>query len=154
MTVTRRSAVKAQQAAWRQIGSLLINAPTQLRDRYRDVPRTKLVAELVNVRPDQASHTDHIDTLYALRSLARRHRDLTDEINGLQQRMLALATTANPALMAIKGVGPVVGAQLLITMRRQPRPAPQLGLLRRAVRHRAHPRQLRPHRPPPAIARR
>lgn len=38
LTVTRRSAVKAQQAAWRQIGSLLVNAPSHLRDRYRDLP--------------------------------------------------------------------------------------------------------------------
>ena len=33
----------------------------------------------------------------------------------VEQRMLARATAANPALLAIKGVGPVVGAQLLIT---------------------------------------
>lgn len=50
-----------------------------------------------------------------LRSLARRHRDLGKEITSLQDRMQARATTANPALLAIKGVGPVVGAQLLIT---------------------------------------
>ena len=36
LSVTRRSAVKAQQAARRQIGALLVNAPSQLRDRYRD----------------------------------------------------------------------------------------------------------------------
>lgn len=29
--------------------------------------------------------------------------------------MLARATAANPALLAVKGVGPVIGAQLLIT---------------------------------------
>jgi len=33
----------------------------------------------------------------------------------LEQRMLARATTANPGLLAVKGVGPVVGAHLLIT---------------------------------------
>lgn len=115
LTVTRRSAVKAQQAAWRQIGALLVNAPAQLRDRYRDIPRPKLVATLANTRPDQIHQLDQIDTLYALRSLARRHRDLTKEITELEQRMLARATAANPALMAVKGVGPVIGSQLLIT---------------------------------------
>lgn len=38
--------------------------------------------------------------------------------------------------------------------RGQPRPAALLGLLRRAVRHRAHPGQFRTHRPAPALSRR
>lgn len=115
LTVTRRSAVKAQQAAWRQIGALLINAPAPLRDRYRDLPDPKLVATLARTRPGQAGDTSEADTLHALRSLARRHRTLAEEIADLEQRMLARTVTANPGLMAIKGVGPVIGAQLLIT---------------------------------------
>ena len=115
LTVTRRSAVKAQQAAWRQIGALLVNAPSQLRDRYRDLPAPKLVATLASTRPDQVRDPDHADILHALRSLARRHQDLNEEITDLEQRMLARATTANPGLLAVKGVGPVIGAHLLIT---------------------------------------
>jgi transposase len=56
-----------------------------------------------------------VDTLHALRSLARRHRALGEEITELEQRMLTRVTTANPAPLAIKGVRPVIGAQLLIT---------------------------------------
>jgi transposase len=115
LTVARRSAVKAQQAAWRQIGALLVNAPAHLRDRYRDLPDATLVATLATTRPAQVHDQADADTLHALRSLARRHRDLGAEITDLEQRMLTRATRANPALMAIKGVGPVVGAQLLIT---------------------------------------
>jgi len=115
LTVARRSAVKSQQAAWRQIGALLVNAPAHIRDRYRDLQKAKLVVTLVNSRPDQLRDTGDADTLHALRSLARRHRDLGQEITDLEQRMLARATAANPALMAVKGVGPVIGAQLLIT---------------------------------------
>src|SRR3954452_12907891 len=43
LTVSRRSAVKAQQAAGRQIQAVLINAPAHLRDRYRYLPAAKLV---------------------------------------------------------------------------------------------------------------
>jgi transposase len=50
-----------------------------------------------------------------LRSLARRHRGLDWEVTRLHDRMEARATPGNPALLAIDGVGPVVGAQLLIT---------------------------------------
>lgn len=115
LTIARRSAVKAQQAAWRQIQALLVNAPSGLRDRYRDLPQAKLIATLTKVRPDQMREVTEIDTLHALRSLARRHANLGEEIVVLEQRMRARATAANPGLMAIKGVGPVVGAQLLIT---------------------------------------
>lgn len=115
LNIARRSAVKAQQAAWRQIGCLLVNAPAPLRDRYRDLPDAKLVAALAGTRPDQVGDADHGDTIFALRTLARRHRDLGAEIDALKQRMHARATAANPALMAIKGVGAVIGTQLLIT---------------------------------------
>lgn len=115
LTVARRSAVKSQQAAWRQIGALLVNAPSGFRDRYRDLPDAKLVAVLAGTRPDQVRDHAGADTLHALRSLARRHRALGHEIADLEQRMLTRATTANPALLAIKGVGAVVGSQLLIT---------------------------------------
>lgn len=115
LTVARRSALKAQQAAWRQLQALLVNAPAHLRDRYRELPKSKLVATLANARPGQTSNAADADTLHALRSLARRHRDLAEEIAFLEQRMHARATAANPALLAVKGVGPVVAAQLLIT---------------------------------------
>lgn len=115
LTVARRSAVKAQQAAWRQIQALLVNAPADLRDQHRDLPRARLITALAKARPSQMLDGDEADIMFALRSLARRYRDLAEEITGLEQRMLARASTANPALMAIKGVGTVVGAQLLIT---------------------------------------
>ena len=115
LNVARRSAVKAQQAAWRQIGAVLVNAPARLRDRYRQLGEAKLVAALAATRPDQFQDPDEADTIAALRSLARRHQHLGEEIADLEARMLTRATRANPALMAIKGIGAVVGAQLLIT---------------------------------------
>jgi len=48
LTVARLSAVKVQLAAWRQIGSLLVNAPGALRDRYRNLPETQLVTALAH----------------------------------------------------------------------------------------------------------
>lgn len=115
LNVARRSAVKSQQAAWRQIGALLVNAPAPLRDRLRGLTRTALLSVLVATRPSQTSDPDDADILFALRSLARRHRDITEEIAALEERLHARVAAANPGLMALKGVGPVIGAQLLIT---------------------------------------
>ncbi|MDN5721293.1 IS110 family transposase [Corynebacterium sp.] len=115
LLVARRSAVKAQQAAFRQIHAVLINAPAALRDRYRDLTPAKLVATLASTRPDKMSDSSDADTVHALRSLGRRYQDLGAEITDLEQHMRTRATTANPGLMAIKGIGAVVGAQLLVT---------------------------------------
>jgi transposase len=115
LNVARRSAVKAQHAAWRQIGALLVNAPSQLRDRLRGLSTAALLAALAATRPGQVSDPGDADTLFALQVLARRHRDLAEEITALAERLQARAQAANPGLMAVKGVGPVVGAQLLIT---------------------------------------
>jgi transposase len=115
LQVARRSAVKSQQAAGRQLGALLVNAPVRLRDRYRDLKTPKLVAALANTRPGQVGDPDDADTLAALRSLARRHQGLAEEIHALQERMTARVAAANPALLAVKGVGAVLAAQLLIT---------------------------------------
>lgn len=115
LNVARRSAVKAQQAAWRQIGALLVNAPAPLRDRLRGLTRSALLTVVVAARPGQVTDPDDADIVFALRSLARRHNDLAEEITGLEEHLRIRVAAANPALLAIKGVGPVVGAQLLVT---------------------------------------
>lgn len=115
LMVARRSAVKARQAAWRQIGSLLVNAPAHLRDQYRSLSRDDLVAVLAATRPGNRADLEVADILFGLRSLARHHQWLTEDIDSLEQRIHARVARANRALLAIKGVGPIVGAQLLIT---------------------------------------
>jgi len=115
LNVARRSAVKAQQAAARQIGALLVNAPAQLRDRYRSLTEVKLIAALANTRPVATTDEALSDTLFSLRSLARRHQAFTEEVTALEERMLARAISMNPGLLAIKGIGAVIGTQLLLT---------------------------------------
>lgn len=54
-------------------------------------------------------------TKTALRTLARRHRELTAEIDTLDSQILQLCAAVNPALLASHGVGPEVAATLLVT---------------------------------------
>lgn len=110
LLVARRSAVKARAAAQVQIKSLLVTAPELLRERFRKARDANLITGLARFRPATA---DHIAS--ALKSLARRHQYLTEEITDLEAMLTPLVAKANPALMAAKGVGVITAAQLLIT---------------------------------------
>jgi transposase len=54
-------------------------------------------------------------TLIALRALARRHQQLSAEIDELDALIAPLVTGINPALCALFGVGPDTAGQLLVT---------------------------------------
>lgn len=113
LLVTRRSAVKARTAAQVQIKTLLITAPDPVRTKYRSMTDIALITALSRTRGSDDTTLDA--ALRALRSLARRHQHLTDEITDLDEALERLVTDTNPALAATKGVGTVTAAQLLVT---------------------------------------
>lgn len=114
LTVARRSAVKARTAAQVQIKTLLITAPEPLRHRFQPLGDKELISGLSRLRP---SGTDLLGGAIAaaLRSLAQRHKQLTEEITELEARLETIVERAAPALLATKGVGVVTAAQLLVT---------------------------------------
>ncbi len=112
--VTRRSAVKARTAAQAQIKTLLVTAPEKIRQKYRGMTDKSLISTLAATRPTDAADVTTV-TARALRSLAHRHQQLTEEITTLEALLERLTTAHNPALTAAKGVGPVTAAQLLVT---------------------------------------
>lgn len=109
LVVARRSAVKARTAAQVQIKSPLVTAPEPLRTKLRDLGDRALIASLA--RPGSAPG-DPI--LTALKALARRHQQLSEEIEMLEGALAPLVTEANPGLAAAKGIGTITAAQLLI----------------------------------------
>jgi len=110
LLVARRSAVKARTAAQVQIKTLLITAPEPMRHRYRDLSDKALIDALARTRPT-AAHP----IAQALKSLGRRHEQLTAEIAELEATLAPLVKAANPALAATKGIGVITAAQLLVT---------------------------------------
>lgn len=90
-------------------------ASDDVRGRYRGLNTDRLVDALRRVRPDLVADPTSTAVLTALKSLARRHRDLTEEIAALTAHLDTLVTAARPALREAYGVGPDVAAQLLIT---------------------------------------
>lgn len=111
----RRSAVKSRAAAQVQIGQQLITAPVKIRERYRGLTTKRLIQHLAGCRP--ASHVDLEERLVltALKSLARRHQVLTQEIIQLDAELTSLIEQTAPHLLHLHGVGNTTAAQLLIT---------------------------------------
>lgn len=77
-------------------GLSLVNAPDRIRDRFRDQQRVKLIDAFARLRPAQVRDLDDADLYYALRALARRHIDLAEQIDELEQRLRARVAAANP----------------------------------------------------------
>jgi transposase len=55
-------------------------------------------------------------TKHALRSLARRHQDFTEEIRDLDAHLTRLVHQTAPQLLAVKGLGPQTCAALLVAI--------------------------------------
>ncbi|MGI3785602.1 MAG: transposase [Janthinobacterium lividum] len=95
-------------------------APDDVRSPYRGLTTERLIDALLRARSRTNTSATSAATLTALKSLARRHRDLGEEIKTLAGHLDTLVTAANPALRATYGVGPDVAAQLLITAGNNP----------------------------------
>jgi transposase len=114
LRVARRSAVKARTQAANQLRALLFTAPEELRAELCGLSTKRLVTTAARFRPGRQSRNLVAVTKLAMRSIARRHRDLSEEISALDERFEQLATEAAPALVALKGVGTDTAVSLLI----------------------------------------
>jgi transposase len=113
LRVTRRSAVKARTQAANQLHALVVNAPDELRAQLRGLTLTALVAHAARFRVGSVT-SPTVATKLALRELARRHQQLTAEVDGLEEHLEELVSEAAPALVAKTGVGIDTAGALLV----------------------------------------
>ena len=109
----RDSAVKARTQAFNQMKALIVTAPTQLRETLDGLTTAALVTRCKSFRPARLDGPTAV-ARYALRSLARRYRQLSDEIHHLEVETQRLTRTIAPALVDSFGIGPDTAATLLI----------------------------------------
>ncbi len=116
LRVARRSALKARTQAANRLRALLFTAPEELKAELRGLPTNRLVTTVAaRFRPGRCPRNLVGVTKLAMRSIARRHRDLSEEISALDERLERLAAEAAPApLVALKGVGTDTAVSLLI----------------------------------------
>jgi transposase len=116
LRVARRSAVDQRADTQRQIKTLIITAPDELRTRLRSLGVKQLIVTCANLRPERADAASPTTAVkLALRSLARRHQQLSTEITDLDELLEPLVATINPALLAANGVGAEIAGQLLVS---------------------------------------
>jgi transposase len=115
LRVTRRSAVKARTQAINQLRALSLTGPAELREQLRDLSTSRLIDTCARMRPT-ADLADPVQaTKAALRRLARRYQQLTQEIRELDAELAPLVTATAPELLALPGIGIEVAGQLLVT---------------------------------------
>lgn len=110
---TRASAVKARTQAILHLKNLVLTAPDEMREPLRALGTKQLVARCARMH-----RGDHLSTVgatrRALRTLARRHQTLNEEIAELDVLLKDLTARAAPRLLREPGIGPEVAARLLL----------------------------------------
>jgi transposase len=113
LRIARCSAVKSRTQTILQLRHLLLTAPEDLRETLRDLPAKQLVERCSRWQrrtPDSALQA----TRQAMRCLAHRHQQLSQQITELDRDILRLTQRAAPRLIAEHGIGPESAARLLI----------------------------------------
>lgn len=114
LQIARRSAVKARTQAANQLHALLSTAPDELREGLRGIPTKHLAGKAARFRCGARPVDPPAATKFALRSVARRYRALSEEIAELDAQIELLVREAAPELVALEGVGPDTAATLLV----------------------------------------
>ena len=117
---TNDSAVKARTQAINQMKAFVVTAPSELRERLRRLSTARLVARCVAFRTG-VLETPVAVAKHTLRSLARRHQQLTWEIHEIKTELHRLTSETAPALVKAFGIGPDTAATLLVTAGSNPK---------------------------------
>ena len=91
-----------------------MTAPEALRQRLRGLSTKELIAVAARFRLDGDPGNVEEATKFALRSVARRYRALSEEIAELDAQLDRLVTEAAPELVSLPGVGTDHAAALLV----------------------------------------
>jgi transposase len=112
----RKTALRARRVALRMIGNTIVAAPDHLRDSLRKMTRMQLIRTLAAGRPDMGGCRE-LETACrtALRSLARRHLGLQDEVCDLDAKITSIVDERAPDRVARNSIGDGSAAQLLVT---------------------------------------
>ena len=111
----RQGAVVARTRAIGQLKAIIVNAPEQLRQHFRQMSTHDQLARCARLRTLPSHPAEHRATVIALRSVARRALALEADAADLESRLEELVVATAPALLDEPGVGAITAAQLLLS---------------------------------------
>lgn len=116
LRVARAHAVRERRSTLQLLRMTIVSCPEETRDQVRNLTRMQLIRTLAAWRPDVSNATDPV-TAYrvALKSLARRYLELSDEIADLDELINPIVEALAPTLLARVGIGIEVAGQMLVT---------------------------------------
>lgn len=114
LKIARDSALKARTQAINQLKALVVTAPEDLRQAFTCLSVNRLILRCMGFRPGDV-RTPAAAAKLALRSIARRHHQLSEEISTLDAELHRLTSETAPALLAAYCIGQDSAATLLIT---------------------------------------
>ena len=154
LLVARRSAVDVRREALTQLRAVIVTAPDELRQELRGLPPGKLLERCRRLRQTRAAgRRPARDTARAAKPRPPdRGRDRPKRTSS-NARSSPTCGRSHRQLLDEPGVGPIVAAQLIVSLV-APRPRPLRSSLRAARRRRPDPRLKRPNHPVPAQPRR
>lgn len=107
---------KSRTALINTLRSVLVTAPAAIRDDLEPLTTQALFTRCARLRIDTVPSADPEHAVkQTLRTLARQIAALDGELNRLRAGLTTLAETANPELMAARGVGVDSASILLVT---------------------------------------
>jgi len=114
LKVAKDSALKGRTQATNQMMALVLTAPADLREVLEGLTASGLARRCASLRPGDVV-TPTAAAKFALRSIARRHQQLTAELKAIVAELARIITETAPALLQAFCVGPDTAAVLLIT---------------------------------------
>ena len=114
LRAARRSAIKARTQAANQLQALRVTAPEEMRHRLRTLSTKELVCVAARFRLGDDPRDVPTATKFALRSVARRHEALSEEIGELEVHLDRLVAQVAPELVSLPGIGTDNAATLLV----------------------------------------
>ena len=111
----REGAVNAKRAGLCQLRDLLVTTPEPLRAELRPLTQARLLARLAATRPQRRQDPELRGALLALRSVARRIKQLIAEERELAREIKTLTEKLAPQLLDQPGVGPLLAAQVVLS---------------------------------------
>jgi transposase len=113
--VARCGAVETLTDGMRRLRSLIVTAPSPLREKLCVSGRERLLAAVMALRSSRKDDSVIHTTILALKVIARRVQAAATDAKTLKEEISQRVRLICPALLAETGVGPISAAQVLIS---------------------------------------